>query len=134
MHSSHPRTSVVLVAVSLVVCCFASGCGGGDSHESLAVEGQGVMKQMVAVLDTVKDEPSANAAKPKLKGLVEKLNDINARQAKLPAPTEAEVKAIGEKHDKEMEEIGLKFQAHALRINFDPKLSTVFNDVDLKIK
>jgi hypothetical protein len=33
-----------------------------------------------------------------------------------------------------MEEIGHRFQAHALRINFDPKLSAVFNDLDLKGK
>ena len=124
----------LLVVVALVLCCRGGGCGGGDSHDSLAVEGQGVMKQMVAVLDTVKDETSAKAAKPQLKTLAEKLNDINARQAKLPAPTEAEIKALDEKHSKEMEEIGHKFQAHAMRITFDPKLSTVFNDLDLKVK
>ena len=133
MNWSLTRTSRLIV-VALGLCCWSGGCGGGDSHESLAVEGQGVLKQMVAVLDTVKDEASAKAAKPELKSLSEKLNDINARQAKLPAPTEAEIKAVDEKHGKEMEEIGHKFQAHAMRITFDPKLSTVFNDLDLKVK
>jgi len=41
---------------------------------------------------------------------------------------------MDKKIGKEMEEIGLKFQTHALRINFDPKLSAVFNDLDLKVK
>ena len=133
MNRSLIQTSRLLV-VALVFSCWSGGCGGGDSHESLAVEGQGVLKQMVAVLDTVKDEASAKAAKPQLKALSAKLNDINARQAKLPAPTEAEIKAMDEKHGKETEEIGHKFQAQAMRITFDPKLSSVFNDLDLKVK
>ena len=117
--------------LALLLC---PGCGGGDTHESLAVESQSVMKQMVDVLDTVKDEPSAKSAKPKLKELAEKMNDVNARQAKLPAPTQAEIDAMDKKIGKDMEEIGLKFQAHAMRITFDPKLSAVFNDIDLKVK
>ena len=92
------------------------------------------MKEMITVMDSVKDEASAQAAKPRLKSLVEKMNDISARQAKLPAPTEAEIKAMGEKYGKEMDEIGRRFQANAMRINFDPKLSAVFNDLDLKLK
>ena len=128
MKSSLPLIPILLALVLI------PGCGGGDTHESLAVEAQSAMKQMVAVLDTVKDEASAKSAKPQLKTLVEKLNDINARQAKLPDPTEAEITATDKRIGKEMEEIGLKFQAHALRINFDPKLSAVFNDLDLKVK
>jgi hypothetical protein len=127
------RALTLAVCLPLIsLCCV--GCGGGDTHESLAGEAKGVMKEMVAVLDNVKDEASAKAAQPQLKTLAEKMNDINARQAKLPAPSDADVKAMDDKHGKEMEEIGRKFQAHAMRIAFDPKLNLALNDIDIKPK
>jgi hypothetical protein len=128
------RALTLVIGLALTsLCCVGCG-GGGDTHESLAGEGKGVMKQMVAVLDTVKDEASAKAAQPQLKTLAEKMNDINARQTKLPAPTEADVKTMDEKHGKEMEELGHQFQAHAMRIAFDPKLSAAMHGIDVKTK
>jgi len=41
------------------------------------------------VLDGVKDQESAKSAKSKLQSLMEKLNDINARQTSCPAQTDA---------------------------------------------
>jgi len=60
------------VVAALLLCC---GCGG-DSHESLAAEAVSTNKDLLATLETVKDEASAKAAKPKLKSLVEKMNDM----------------------------------------------------------
>jgi hypothetical protein len=92
------------------------------------------MKQMIQVLEGVKDEASAKSAKPELKSLAEKLNDINSRQSKLDAPTEDDVKAMDAKYGKEMDEVGRKFLGEAMRINFDPAISAVFDDIDLQPK
>jgi hypothetical protein len=123
------RSLGILAGVLLVLC---SGCG--DSHESLAGQSVSTMKEMESVLATVKDEASAKAAKPKLKAVVDRMNDINARQAKLAAPTEAEIKAIEAKYGKEMEQLQEKIGGHMLRIAFDPKIQVELGDIDAKMK
>ena len=125
------RRAIVLTSVLVFLVC-SSGCG--DSHESLAKDGLSTTKEMVTVLEGVKDEASAKAAKPKLKSLAEQLNDYNARQAKLPAMTEAELKTLESKYGKEMEETQKKLMGQLMRIQFDPKLFAELNDIDLKMK
>ena len=122
----------LLALTSALMFLVCSGCG--DSHESLAGEGQSTMKDMVSVLDGVKDEASAIAAKPRLKSLMDRLNDINLRQSKLPAPTEAEIKAMEAKYGKQMEEFQQKFMGHMMRIAFDPKIMAQLNDLEQNMK
>src|SRR5438552_13091566 len=105
------RHVLPLGALVLLVCC--AGCG--DSHESLAKDSVSNMKEMVAILDGVKDQASAHDAKPKLKSLMEKQKDIDARQNKLGAPSEDEMKTIDSKYSKEMEELQQKFNGQMMR-------------------
>lgn len=107
------------------------GCGG-DSHESLAGESMTVMKDLIATLDGIKDEASAKAAKPKLVSLTEKMQKINERQAKLPAMSEADVKAMESKYAKEMEELQPKMVAAMMRLQFDPAIQKELSDIDMK--
>ncbi|CAN5524098.1 hypothetical protein BH10PLA1_BH10PLA1_17810 [soil metagenome] len=123
------RNWMILASVMLLVVC--SGCGG-DSHEKLSKESVSTMKEMVSVLEGVKDEASAQSAKPQLKSLMEKLQDINHRQSKLPAPTEAEMKEMDSKYGKEMEETSRKFTSEMMRVMFTPKVNAVFQDLDMK--
>ena len=119
----------VLAALMLIAC---SGCG--DTHESLTGEGVATMKQIVTVLDGVKDEASAKSASPKLKALMEQLNSINERQAKLGTPTEAEFTALESKYGKEMEELQQKMVGNMFRIMADPKINAVLNDLDASMR
>jgi len=119
---------LIALAFALVVMNCV-GCGG-DTHESLAAEQVSTMKELVTVLDGVKDEDSAKAAKSKVKSLVEKMNDINLRESKLKPPTQEEVKAMGDKYGKEMEALAPKLQGNMLRIMTDPKVSAVLQDLD----
>jgi hypothetical protein len=121
---------LTFAVASLSLIC--TGCGGGDSHESLAGESLTTMKDLVATFETVKDEETAKAAKPKLKSLSDKMNALNERQAKLPAMTEADVNAIDKKYGKEMEEVQLKLASNVMRLGFDPKIRPVLDDIDLK--
>src|SRR5687768_8908493 len=104
-----------LVVVS-IVALLASGCGG-DTRESLTQDGMSNMKELVAVLDTVKDAETAKAAKPKLKTLFEKMNTINEKMNKMGVPTEAEMKAMDEKHGKEMEDLQMKMMSNMMKIS-----------------
>jgi hypothetical protein len=120
-----------LVATFAVMMFVGLGCGG-DTYESLAKESLAVTKELVAALDGVKDEASATSAKPALKKIVEKMNSINQRQAKLGVPTEAQMKPVFEKYGKEMEELQQKMVGHMMRIGFDPKIRAVLDDIDMK--
>ena len=120
------RAVVAIVAVALFVCC--SGCG--DTHESLAGEGVATMQEMATVMEGVKDGPSAKDAKAKLTSLMEKLNKINERQAKLPTPTEAEGKAMEAKYGKQMEESSRKFQTQMFRVMGNPAIMGELGDLD----
>jgi hypothetical protein len=122
---------MIACAAALMILCCLSGCGG-DSQESLMKEGLTTMTELVAVLDGVKDEASATSAKPKVKSLMDKMESINQRQAKLPAPSETEIKAMESKYGKQMEDVMQKMMGHAMRIQFDPKISAVLNDIDMK--
>jgi hypothetical protein len=109
------------------------GCGG-DTHESLAASSVTTLKELVATFETVKDQATAKAAKPKLKTLMEQMNKINERQAKLEAPTEDEIKSMDKKYGKEMEELQHKFAGEMLRIAFDPKIRAELDDLEQSMK
>jgi hypothetical protein len=122
--------SLPIVSMLLFV---ATGCGG-DTHESLAAETMPVMRDMVATLGTVKDEASAKSAKPKLEAIAKKMKSINERRTKLPAATEADMKAMLDKYGTEMEELQQKMIPAMMAIQFDPKIQAVLADIDMKMK
>ncbi|MGH7175935.1 MAG: hypothetical protein ACREJC_01020 [Tepidisphaeraceae bacterium] len=124
------RRFYAVVASVIILAC--SGCG--DTQESLAVEGVATMKEMVSVLGGVKDEATAKSAKPKLKVLAERINDINERASKLPPPTEAEIKTMESKYGREMEEVQLKFASEMLRCMTDPKITAELDDIGQSMK
>jgi hypothetical protein len=113
-----------------VLYLFIACPGCADTREKLASENLSVMKELNAVLDGIKDEASAASAKSKLKSLMEKMADLNQRESKLPAPTKQEIDTLQTKYSKEMEEVAHKFQANIMRIQFDPKLNSVFTDLN----
>src|SRR5262245_39463770 len=74
--------------LTAIVGCFflvtLSGCK--DSHESLIKEMIAAFNDAADILATIKDKASADAAKPKLKKLGDKIRDIEARMDKLGKP------------------------------------------------
>ena len=122
------KNLITLAVMAMLLVC--SGCG--DSREAVAEDGMANMKELVATLDTVKDEASAKAAKPKLEKLVKQMNEIKERQTKLGDPTEAEMKSLMEKHGDEMEALQKKMVTVMMRIQFDPEIQKVLSDIDMK--
>jgi hypothetical protein len=120
------RTLMALAMAMLFLIC--NGCG--DTREKLAEENFSIINEMTTLLEGVKDEASATSAKPKLKSLLERMSSVNERAAKLPAPSEAETKAMIDKHGTRMDEMVRKFQSQMMRISFDPKLRPMFDDLD----
>jgi hypothetical protein len=98
--------------------------GCGDSHKKVFSDTAAATEEFAATLATCTDEASAKAAEPKLKGIIQKLRDIGARQKKLGKPSESE--AVGM-----IVELGAVFKAtdklvaETKRIRADPKLQAV---------
>lgn len=120
----------VLALTAVLMLFVVAGCG--DSRESLAEESMSTMKDMVDTLETVKDEASAKAAKPKLQSIADKMKDIEKRQREIGMPNEKEMKELGAKYGKEMEEIQKKLMGQMMRIAFDPKIQAQLQDIDMK--
>lgn len=118
-----------LVALMMLLTC--AGCGG-DSHESIAAESTSLMKDLVAALEPITDGPTAKAAKPKIVEIVKKMNALKERQAKLGTPTEADLKAMIDKHGAAMEDLQKKMNTVMMRVQFNPAIQAELNDVDFK--
>ena len=122
-----------MIALSLMFALLVVGSGCKDTHAKLADESMPIMRDMVATIETIKDEATAKSAKPKLEAIAKKMKSLEERRNKLPAPTEAEFKAMLEKHGKEMEELQMKMVQRMLAIQFDPKIQAVLGDIDLNL-
>jgi len=121
-----------LTVVALMVSALIVGACGADTRESLATEQEKVMNEFVTALDGITDADSARAAKPKLQAIVARMDDINTRESKLPPPTEAETKALMEKHGKDLEATMTKLQGAMMRIMFNPGIQAELKDIDFQ--
>jgi hypothetical protein len=117
------------IAALLVSVAMATGCGA-DTRDSLATEQKKAMDEFATTLDGVKDAETARAAKPKLQALATRMDDINTRESKLPPATEAETKALIEKHGKDLEGTMMKMQGAMMRIMLNPAIQAELKDVD----
>jgi hypothetical protein len=123
-----------LALAMTVLLAFAVSACGKDTHESLAREAQGLMKDFAETLEKVTDVPSAKAQKPALQALVNKFEALKVRRDKLGEPTEEQLKQMMESlsKDKELEQTAMKFQAAMMRIMFDPAINAELKDIDFQ--
>ena len=82
----HIKTIFITVALLMLASCgkdsnekTATDTSGKDSKEKIASDAIAGMEEMLAIVETVKDEASAKAAKPKLEALAKKQDGIEAR-------------------------------------------------------
>jgi hypothetical protein len=107
-----------------IVFALALTLGGcADTPDSVSKKMIAKMQEMVGILKTVKDEPSAKAAVPKIKAVSAELKTIQKKMEAMK-PTEAEQKRLAEAHMKPMMETMAQLMAEVMRIGTDPKLQT----------
>jgi len=116
-----PRPIPLCVALALALPLLLTGCA--DTPESVTKKMMAKMQDIVNVLKTIKDEPSAKAAAPKLKGLSADLKQIQKKMEAMK-PSEAEQKRLQEAHMKPMMETMAQMMQELMRIGMDPKLQT----------
>ena len=121
----------LLPLVLLPALAMCPGCGG-DSHDRVMADSVSTMRDLVATLETVKDQGSAKAAKAKLTSLGQQMKAIQDRQSKLPTPSQEAMKPLLEKYGKEMQSLQQKLIAAMMRIQFNPAIQAELKDIDMQ--
>jgi len=103
------RKTTILASMLLFLGSL-SGCGG-DTHESLVGQALELMNEYNTIMDAVKDDASAAAAKPKLEALEKRAADLKKRADALGKPSDDERKRLQEKFQAQMASAGLKAMA-----------------------
>jgi len=120
---------------SVLACGFAMALVGcGDSHDKVTADSLDVISDMNDVLDGVNDKASAEAAKPELEALGERMQDIKARAEKLGEPSAEQKQALEEKYKERMgKEVGRIF-GNMMRVGMNPEIAGVLDDAMNKLE
>jgi hypothetical protein len=103
---------IILAALALLV--LASGCS--DSHESLTKDAIAVVNETADVLATIKDSPTADAAKPKLKELGDRWRDNQQRRAAKKRISAKELARLERQYGAQMEAATKRYLAEVVRV------------------
>jgi hypothetical protein len=114
--------SFVLILTALAL----TGCG--DSHDAVMSDMVASMEKFNSILDGVKDEASAKAAKSKLEALTKEMKVLTERSKKLPKATAEELKSMQDKHEKEFVAVSGKIQKNMFRIATNPTAMSALGD------
>ena len=114
--------------IAVVTCVLLVGCGKRDTREAVADEMVALINEMNAVLDGVRDEPSAKAAAPKLKMIGDQFEALGARMDALGKATETESAAMEKYVRDRASEPTKKVMANMMRIGLNPKLRPHLDD------
>jgi hypothetical protein len=116
-------------------CLLGLGLTGcGDTHEKLTADSIAAMKEFSGIIASIKDEPSAQAAKPKLEALGDRMEALRKRRDALGQPTKEQEEALKKKYEPEVKQIAEEMLPNMMRVAFDPKLSVHVKDSLEKIR
>lgn len=90
-------TRVTALVLTAMILCVLTGCG--DSHERATRDMISLMNRIADTIGSVKDKPTAEAAKDKLKALSEEMKFMKARIEKLGKPSGKVVKTLENYHN-----------------------------------
>lgn len=118
----------------LMAAVVLSGCGG-DTHSSLMDEGMALTKELVGILEGVKDTASADAAASKVEALAAKGEALKKRMEAVGEPTEDQMKELGKKLGEAMTQMG-EMQMKIAKAGSNPEVmkSQKLGDALMKFK
>jgi hypothetical protein len=121
--------TMVIVSLSLM-----TGCDRSPTHDSIMEDTVTVMEDFGKTLATVKDEASANSAKPKLTELSGKMKALKTEADKMAKPTSEKEAELKKKYEDRMTKAMGTIMGEMMRIGMDPKIGPVLKDIDLMSK
>ena len=118
-----------IIAACLMAVLFAS-CGA-DSKEKIIADAETGMEEMVNLLEGIKDKATAEAAKPKLEALAERMNKLKSRADALQIPEEDMKKAM--EGSEKIKGLMGKLMGSMMRIGMNKEISGVLEDTMKKM-
>ena len=115
----------LLAAISIALCIGLCGCGDSHEHEEAMFELLELNKELNDVLDTVKDESSANAAVSKIEDIGRRKEPIRQRLKKLGKPASDTQNRVEKKYGDRIAKESARLQAHFSRIGPDSDIGKV---------
>jgi biopolymer transport protein ExbB/TolQ len=107
-----------------------AGCGGGiSSHEDVIDARMEANEDLAKLLEDVTDKQSALAARPKLEAINRRMREIEAAEAKLGEPNEADFKRAMEKWEEWSRKHQARMQRIFERIFSDPEILEALGEV-----
>jgi hypothetical protein len=95
------RSLALVVGSTLLL--IAAGCSRQSAHEKLLKEGLGQLNELAEALEGVNDQPSADAALPKIEGIAKRMEDWQKRmKTATPEVSKSEDEKLKAKYDPEM--------------------------------
>ena len=108
-----------ILALPVLVALLATGCASDDA-ESLVKQTITAMDETAQAMATVKDEPSAQAAVPRLRALAERRKKIEEKMATVKTPPPAEQAELQKKYAARLSEVTTRSCSEAMRVSTVP--------------
>ncbi len=112
--SGRARLAAIGAALALAACL--AGCGGASSREPLIKDTLAILNEEADVLEKIHDRASAEAALPKLQGLVDRFLAVKAEMEKMPKPSTEVLKELEDRYEGERMNAMQRLQTSAMRI------------------
>ncbi len=116
------KTGIVCVTTLLtVVMLHAAGEGEGGSgkpspHEAVIKDMLETLGQINMVLTNIKDEPSADAARPELKKAALRMQDLRKRAKEMKQPNKQEKDALERRYKDKFDDALKKLRSESFRV------------------
>ena len=121
-----PRLLTVLLAL---VAFSLPACSKKETHEDVARDAIGTMKEMGDVLAKITDKASAQKHVKELETLSAKVKEQKAKMETMGAPSKADEEAMQKKLEGEMQAAMQKMMNESMRIAQDPEIMAVVGPV-----
>ena len=115
--------TALMLSLALLV-----GCGSSDSPEQAMEESVTCMEEMAAILATVKDSASAEAAKPKIEAIGKRMTESQKVIQKLGESDALKSATLMAKYAKRMQEATIKMAAENQRVMMNSELSKLLGE------
>jgi uncharacterized coiled-coil DUF342 family protein len=111
------------LAIALCTAVVIIGCESKSDHEAITDEMVAKLREMVDVVKGIKDEQSAQAARPKMVALKKDTDALKAKADQMGNASPAAERRIKEKHEKELRRLNEEMQVELMRIIQDPNIA-----------
>jgi hypothetical protein len=112
--------ATALLSLIMVLTPGSGGTGAAATHEAVAKDMLDTLGQINTVLGNIKDEPTAEAARPDLKKAALRMLELRKRAKELKPPTKAEKDLLEKRYKEKFDDALKKLRIESVRVKTIP--------------